>query len=103
MMEPTCPAGVCGEVMRVSGLQALLHLLQEILDLTLDFPLESCAHLRRKEDSHESAGEQTQVLRRMNTGFPDKAQSKQESVAITLHSLHLFLWILSLSGIQQDF
>lgn len=45
----TCPAGVRGEVMGVGRLQALLHLLEEIFDLILDFLLEYCAHLRRTE------------------------------------------------------
>lgn len=35
--------------MRVGRLQALLHLLEEIFDLILDFLLESCTDLRKRE------------------------------------------------------
>lgn len=45
----TCPASVCREVVRVSCLQALLHLLEEIFDLILDLLLESCTHLWKKD------------------------------------------------------
>lgn len=50
-LTQTCPAGVGGEVMGVGSLQALLHLLKEIFDLILDLLLESCANLRRREQS----------------------------------------------------
>lgn len=45
----TCPASVCREVVGVSCLQALLHLLKEIFDLILDLLLESCAYLKKKD------------------------------------------------------
>ena len=47
----TCPAGVRGEVMGVGGLQALLHLLEEIFDLILDLLLKGRADLRRTEST----------------------------------------------------
>ena len=47
----TCPASVSGEVMGVGGLQALLHLLEQIFDLILDLLLEGRADLRRREST----------------------------------------------------
>lgn len=53
--RPTCPASVGGEVMGVCGLQALLHLLEEIFDLILDLLLERCADLRGRHRAHHRA------------------------------------------------
>lgn len=51
----TCPASVGGEVMGVGGLQALLHLLEEIFDLILDLLLECRADLRGRHGAHHRA------------------------------------------------